>query len=57
MCMLCEPLVDAGLPEDDDILVACARDELKDAGLDPEEAEFNLEVMRDAGCFRAPHPG
>ena len=57
MCMLCEPLIDAGRPEDDDILVACARDELKDAGLSEEEAEFSLEMMKDAGCFRPPHAG
>jgi hypothetical protein len=55
MCVLCEPLVDCGDDdEDDEILEACAKDELQAEGLYGPDLDFSLEMMRSAGCFRPP---
>lgn len=57
MCMLCESLVDCGDDEDDEILEACAKDELEAEGLYGPDLDFSLEMMKNAGCFRPPTAG
>jgi hypothetical protein len=38
----------------DEILEACARDELRDLGLDDDEVAESLAAMRDQGMFDVP---
>jgi len=38
----------------DEILEACARDELRDLGLDEDSVAESLAVMRDEGMFDVP---
>jgi hypothetical protein len=38
----------------DDILEACARDELRDLGLDEDSVAEALATMRDQGMFEVP---
>ena len=38
----------------DEILEACARDELRDQGLDEDSVDESIAAMRDAGMFDVP---
>lgn len=38
----------------DEILEACARDELRDLGADDDSIDEAIAVMRDAGAFEVP---
>jgi hypothetical protein len=38
--------------EDDEVLAAEVSDQLRDAGLEDDEVEFQIECMKDQGMFR-----
>jgi hypothetical protein len=40
--------------DEDSVLIAEVRDQLRDQGLPEADVEFQLEVMQDAGVFRCP---
>lgn len=42
------------MDDEDEILVAVTRDELRDCGLDDDEIAESISAMRDQGMFRAP---
>lgn len=39
---------------EDEVLIACVRDQLRDEGLDEDSIDMQIEDMRDAGFFSIP---